>query len=51
MDMLANGPPYRELGETYLDQIDQRRTTANHERRLERLGYIVTLHPNEPAAT
>ena len=44
--MLAKGLPYRELGEAYLDQIDQTRTAANLKRRLGRLGYIVTLQPN-----
>ena len=48
--MLAKGLGYRELGEVYLDQIDQTRTAANLKRRLERLGYIVTLQTNEAAA-
>ncbi len=43
--MLAKGLPYRELGEAYLDQIAQTRTAANLKRRLERLGYNVTLEP------
>jgi hypothetical protein len=38
--------PYRDLGEAYLDQIGQTRTVANLKRRLERLGYRVTLEPN-----
>ena len=48
--MLAKGLPYRELGEVYLDHIDQTRTAANLKRRLERLGYVVTLQPKETAA-
>ena len=48
--MLAKGMSYRELGEAYLDQVDQTRTVANLKRRLERLGYIVTLRPNEEGA-
>jgi len=36
--MLAKGLAYR-----YLDQIGQRRTVADLKRRLERLGYHVTL--------
>jgi len=48
--MLAKRLAYRELGEAYLDQIDQTRTAANLRRRLERLGYIVTLQPKETAA-
>src|SRR5499427_5074746 len=49
--MLAKGLGYRELGETYLDQLDQTRTAANLKRRLERLGYIVTLQTKEAVAT
>ena len=43
--MLAKNLPYRDLGEAYLDQISQTRTVANLKRRLERLGYNVTLEP------
>src|SRR5215216_193869 len=42
---LAKGLAYRDLGEAYLDQIGERRTVANLKRRLERLGYQVTLEP------
>jgi len=48
--MLARGAGYRELGEAYLDQIDQTRTAANLKRRLERLGYVVSMQPKEAAA-
>jgi hypothetical protein len=41
--MLAKGLAYHDLGEAYLDQIGQSRTVANLKRRLERLGYHVTL--------
>ena len=44
--MLAKGLAYRVLGDAYLDQIGQTRTVANLKRRLERLGYKVTLEPN-----
>ena len=44
--MLAKNLPYQDLGEAYLDQIGQTRTVANLKRRLERLGYKVTLEPN-----
>jgi hypothetical protein len=47
--MLAKRLAYRDLGEAYLDQIDQTRTAANLKRRLERLGYIVQLQPREAA--
>jgi transposase len=43
--MLAKGVGYHELGEAYLDQIRQTRTVANLKRRIERLGYHVTLQP------
>ena len=43
--MLAKNLPYHDLGEAYLDQIGQTRTVANLKRRLERLGYKVTLEP------
>jgi transposase len=48
--MLARHVGYRELGGVYLDQLDQTRTTANLKRRLERLGYVVTLQPKEATA-
>jgi transposase len=47
--MLAKNLPYRDLGQAYLDQISQTRTVANLKRRLERLGYRVTLEPNAQA--
>src|SRR5271165_6516555 len=43
--MLSRKVAYRDLGEAYLDQHDQRRTAANLQRRLERLGYVVSLQP------
>ena len=43
--MLAKGVAYHELGEAYLDQIRQTRTVANLKRRIERLGYHITLKP------
>jgi transposase len=43
--MLARRVDYRDLGEAYLDQIDQTRTVANLKRRLERLGYAVSISP------
>ena len=44
--MLAQNLPYRDLGEAYLDRIGQTRTVANLKRRLERLGYKLTLEPS-----
>ena len=46
--MLAKNLPYRDLGEAYLDQIGQARTVANLKRRIQRLGYRVTLEPTGP---
>jgi transposase len=47
--MLAQRVPYRELGEAYLDRRREKRTVANLTRRLERLGYHVSLEPKEAA--
>jgi transposase len=43
--LLATRAPYRELGVTYLDALEKRHTTRNLVRRLERLGYEVTIGP------
>jgi transposase len=48
--MLSRGVGYCELGEAYLDQLDQNRTAANLKRRLERLGYVVAIQPKEEGA-
>jgi transposase len=48
--MLAKGVPYKDLGEAYLDEIGHGRTLSNLKRRLERLGYHVTLEPKAAAA-
>ncbi len=48
--MLAKGLGYKELGEAYLDQIGRTKTVANLKRRIERLGYRVTLEPTANAA-
>jgi transposase len=48
--MLKRGVSYRDLGELYLDQVDQTRTVTNLKRRLERLGYQVSLEPKLTAA-
>ena len=46
--MLTRRVDYRDLGEAYLDRIDQTRTAANLKRRLERLGYVVSISPQNP---
>ncbi len=48
--MLARGLGYRDLGEAYLDQHDKTRTVANLKRRIERLGYQVSLEPMNAVA-
>jgi hypothetical protein len=46
--MLSTGADYRELGAAYLDAADARRVTGSLVRRLERLGYDVTIAPHIP---
>jgi len=46
--MLATGTPYKDLGAAYLDTVDARRVKTNLVRRLERLGYEVTITPRQP---
>lgn len=49
--MLATGADYKDLGEAYLDQLGRTHTVSNLKRRLERLGYHVTLEEKaQPAA-
>jgi transposase len=49
--MLSTGADYRELGAAYLDATDARRVTGNLVRRLQRLGYDVTIEPRPTQAT
>lgn len=41
--MLSKGVDYKELGEAYLDQLDKTQVAGNLVRRLQRLGYEVTI--------
>jgi transposase len=41
--MLKRGEPYRELGETYLDQLDRERTAKRLVKRLQALGFMVSV--------
>jgi transposase len=41
--MLKTGTDYKDLGDAFLDKIDERMVAANAVRRLERLGYTVQL--------
>jgi hypothetical protein len=43
--ILKTGEPYRELGADYYQPTDPRRTARRLTKRLERLGYTVTLTP------
>jgi transposase len=43
--LLATGEAFRDLGETYLDQIARKRSTTKLVQRLSNLGYDVTLVP------
>jgi transposase len=47
--MLQEGRPYADLGPDYFEQLEAARIERYHVRRLERLGYTVTLTP-APAA-
>jgi transposase len=48
--ILSTTEEYKDLGEAYLDQLDERRVAANLVRRLERLGYQVQVTPREAPA-
>ncbi len=43
--VLRTGQPYIELGVDYFDRLDAGRIERHHVRRLEQLGYSVTLKP------
>lgn len=43
--LLSTGQPYRDLGETYLDQLNKARLTKQLVRRLTHLGYDVHMTP------
>ena len=48
--MLSQQIAYHDLGDLYLDHLNQHHLTRNLVHRLERLGYSVTLTPQEKAA-
>jgi transposase len=43
--MLRDHVPYADLGPDYFDQLDKARVERHHVRRLEQLGYTVSLSP------
>jgi transposase len=47
--LLREGTPYQDLGAQYFAQLDQTRIERHHVRRLEQLGYTVTLTPAQAA--
>jgi len=48
--MLSQNVSYNDLGDLYLDRLNQHHLTRNLVHRLERLGYSVTLSVPQPAA-
>lgn len=48
--MLSQNVSYNDLGDLYLDKLNTHHVTRNLVRRLERLGYTVTLSPQPTAA-
>ena len=48
--MLSQQVSYNDLGDLYLDKLNKHHLTRNLIHRLERLGYTVTLAPQEKAA-
>ncbi len=49
--ILTRRQPYHELGVAYFDQLDRHRVEQRLVRRLERLGYTVSLQPPTPEPT
>ena len=43
--MLSRKVEYADLGDTYLDRLDKTHTVASLKRRIERLGFDVSLTP------
>jgi hypothetical protein len=48
--MLSQNVSYNDLGDLYLDKLNKNHLTRNLVHRLERLGYSVTLAPQQRAA-
>jgi hypothetical protein len=47
--MLRTHQPYQDLGPDYLERLDHQRLQRQYVRRLEQLGYAVTLTPPSAA--
>jgi transposase len=48
--MISQNVSYNDLGDLYLDKLHKNHLTRNLVHRLERLGYVVTLAPQQKAA-
>ena len=48
--MFSQGAHYNDLGDLYLDKLNTHQVTRTLVHRLERLGYVVTLAPQQDAA-
>jgi hypothetical protein len=48
--MVSQNVSYNDLGDLYLDKLNKNHLTRNLVHRLERLGYSVTLTPQQKAA-
>jgi transposase len=49
--VLSDKQPYRDLGADYFNKVDKERLTRQALRRLEAMGYAVTLTPKEEIAS
>jgi hypothetical protein len=47
--VLQDKEPYTDLGADYFDKLDIKKVERHHIRRLEQLGYTVSLTPKEAA--
>lgn len=47
--MLRDGLPYKELGESYLDQRNEARMIRHYKSKLEKLGFEVVLSEKRAA--
>ncbi len=49
--ILTRRQPYQDLGVAYFNQLERQRVEQRLVRRLERLGYTVSLQPPTPEPT
>ncbi len=48
MHVLSDGQPYQDLGPTHHDERDRSQIVQRTVRRLEKLGFRVTIEPADP---